>query len=54
MTDYTLKYQVWNGHENGKLATFRHLEQAKLFADSVRTFYPQVFIYDANSGGRVE
>lgn len=46
MTDYVLKYQVWNGDTDGKLATFRHLEQAKLFTDSVRTFYPNVFIYD--------
>jgi hypothetical protein len=53
MTDYVLKYQVWNGHEDGKLATFRHLEQAQLFADSVRAFYPKVFIYDVLDGQRL-
>lgn len=47
MTDYILKYQVWNGDTDGKLATFRHLEQAELFLNGVKDFYPKAFIYDS-------
>jgi hypothetical protein len=47
MTDYVLKYQVWNGDTDGKLATFRYLEQAELFLNGVKDFYPKAFIYDS-------
>lgn len=50
MTDYVLKYQVWNGDYNGKLATFRNLEQARLFLDGIKGFYPQAFIYEEGQG----
>ena len=49
MTDYVLKYQVWNGHEDGKLATFRNEEAAMRFLLSVKTMYPNAYIYDALS-----
>jgi hypothetical protein len=54
MTDYVLKYQVWNGNEDGKLATFRNLDQARLFLDGVIGFYPKAFIYDAKEEVRLD
>jgi hypothetical protein len=54
MTDYVLRYQVWTGEGDGKLATFRHLEQAQLFADSVRGFFSNAYIYDALDGVHVK
>jgi hypothetical protein len=54
MTDYVLRYQVWNGEGDGKLATFRHLEQAQLFAEGVKGFYPKTYIYDALDGVHVK
>ena len=47
MTDYVLKYQVWAGEYDGKLATFRNEEAAMRFLLSVKTTYPNAYIYDA-------
>jgi len=48
MTDYTLKYQVWAGEgKESKLATFRNEEAAMRFLLSVKTTYPNAYIYDA-------
>jgi hypothetical protein len=49
MTDYTLKYQVWAGEgKESKLATFRNEEAAMRFLLSVKTTYPNAYIYDAD------
>ena len=48
MTDYTLKYQVWAGEGKGsKLATFRNEEAALRFLLSIKSAYPDAYIYDA-------
>jgi hypothetical protein len=48
MTDYTLKYQVWAGEgKESKLATFRNEDAAMRFLLSVKTTYPNAYIYDA-------
>jgi hypothetical protein len=48
MTDYVLKYQVWAGEgKESKLATFRNEEAAIRFLLSVKTTYPNAYIYDA-------
>ena len=47
MTDYVLKYQVWNGDTDGKLATFRNEEAAMRFLLSVKAMYPNAYIYDS-------
>jgi hypothetical protein len=47
MTDYVLKYQVWAGEgKESKLATFRNEEAAMRFLLSVKTTYPNAYIYD--------
>jgi len=46
MTDYVLKYQVWAGEYDGKLATFRNEEAAMRFLLSVKNTYPNAYIYD--------
>jgi hypothetical protein len=49
MTDYVLKYQVWAGEgKESKLATFRNEEAAMRFLLSVKTTYPNAYIYDVN------
>lgn len=53
MTDYVLKYQVWNGDTDGKLATFRELEAARRFQLGIIHMYPNSFIYEEGEG-RVE
>lgn len=48
MTDYTLKYQVWAGEgKESKLATFRNEEAALRFLLSIKSAYPNAYIYDA-------
>ena len=47
MPDYTLKYQVWAGEYDGKLATFRNEEAAMRFLLSIKNTYPNAYIYDA-------
>jgi hypothetical protein len=47
MTDYVLKYQVWAGEYDGKLATFRNEEAAMRFLLSIKNTYPEAYIYDA-------
>ena len=48
MTDYTLKYQVWAGEgKESKLATFRNEEAALRFLLSIKSAYPDAYIYDA-------
>ena len=46
MTDYVLKYQVWAGEYDGKLATFRNEEAALRFLLSIKNTYPNAYIYD--------
>ena len=47
MTDYTLKYQVWAGEgKESKLATFRNQEAAMRFLLSIKTTFPNAYIYD--------
>jgi hypothetical protein len=46
MTDYVLKYQVWAGEYDGKLATFRNEEAAMRFLLSIKHTYPEAYIYD--------
>ena len=50
MTDYVLKYQVWNGEENGKQATFRSEVDARKFLADIRHTFPQAFIYVEGQG----
>lgn len=50
MTDYVLKYQVWNGEENGKQATFRSLVDAKSFLLSLIHSFPKAYIYVEGEG----
>lgn len=50
MTDYVLKYQVWNGEENGKQATFRSEVDAKKFLLDIIHSFPKAFIYVENEG----
>ena len=48
MTDYTLKYQVWAGEgKESKLATFRNEDAALRFLLSIKSAYPNAYIYDA-------
>lgn len=53
MTDYVLRYQVWNGDYDGKLATFRDLEAARRFQLGIISMYPNCYIYEEGQG-RVE
>jgi len=46
MTDYVLKYQVWAGGYDGKLATFRNEEAAMRFLESIKSSHPQAYIYN--------
>jgi hypothetical protein len=47
MTDYILKYQVWNGEVDGKQATFRSKEDAMRYLLDIKHSFPDSFIYDA-------
>ena len=47
MTDYVLKYQVWNGEEDGKRATFRAREDAMRYLLDIIHAFPNAYIYDA-------
>ncbi len=53
MTDYVLKYQVWSGEGDGKLATFRHEEAALRFLLSVKSMFPNAYIYDVLTEGYI-
>ena len=53
MTDYILKYQVWRGEVDGKMATFRSKEDAmRYLLDIIHTF-PDAYIYDALEEKRI-
>lgn len=50
MTDYVLKYQVWNGEEDGKRATFRSREDAKRYLLDIIHSFPNAYIYVEGEG----
>lgn len=52
MTDYTLKYQVWTGEPDGKLATFRNEEEAMKFLLGIKNNYPESYIYNSVTNER--
>ena len=53
MTDYVLKFQVWSGLPDGKLATFRDVEAATRFLLGVKHMYPKSYIYNAQTEGYI-
>lgn len=53
MTDYVLKYQVWSGLHDGKLATFRDEEAAMRFLLGVKSMYPDSYIYNSLTEGYI-
>lgn len=46
MTDYVLRYQVWRGEADGKMATFRGKEDAMRYLLDIKHSFPDSYIYD--------
>ena len=53
MTDYTLKYQVWTGGDNGKMATFPDVNHATYYLLGLKQRYPKAYIYNAQTEGYI-